>query len=170
MLQNLLYPHCFDADPDPDLAQNPGSGSTTLIVLRAISDSFIPVVVLKSGHNNLLALPAAGLQLEQWRRRGIPPLRQKHGEGQRLRGVLQQTLEVAHHPVHQLLAEGRIGLEGAAMGLEVEDGTAGPEVGINVGEGGAVLTEVAVEGAGKAFHRHLHVKEIFRYANSQNTR
>ncbi len=121
--------------------------------------------MLESGNNNLLTLPAAGFQLEQRRRRRIPPLGQKHGKGQRLRGVLQQPLEVAHHPVHQLLAEGRIRLEGAAMGLEVEDGTAGPEVGIDVGEGGAVLAEVAVEGAGKAFHRHLHVKvtDIFLY-------
>ncbi len=145
----------------PDFLPTPDPGSRNQIrntdsFTSRYSDQFIPVVVLESRDNNLLTLPSARLQLEQRRRRRIPPLGQKHGKGQRLRRVLKQPLEVAHHPVHQLLAEGRIGLEGAAMGLEVQDGPAGPEVGIDVGEGGAVLAEVAVEWAGKAFHRHLH--------------
>ena len=54
--------------------------------------------------------------------------------------------------------------------LEVQDGSPGAEVGVDVREGGAVLAEVTVEGRGETFKRHselsgnikiLEILEIF---------
>ncbi len=83
----------------------------------------VPVVMLQRRYDDLPALPPGRLQLEQGGRRGFPPLGQEDDEGQRLQRVLQQTLEVRHRRVHQLLAERRVRLERPVHRLEVQDGT-----------------------------------------------
>ena len=85
-------------------------------MLKAVS-----VVVLQGRDDDLPPLPPGGLQLEQGRGRRLPPLGQEDDEGERLEGVLQQALEVGNRSVHQLFAERRVGLEGAVVGLELED-------------------------------------------------
>ena len=69
--------------------------------------------------SNLFPLPSACLKLEQCRRCRISPFRQEHDERERLARILKQPLEVPDDRVHQLLAEGGVGLETAAVRLEV---------------------------------------------------
>ena len=81
----------------------------------------VSVVVLERGHGDLFPLPPRPLQLEQRGRRGLPPLGQEDDEGERLHALVEQPLEVGDGGVDQLLAEGRVGLERAVVGLEVQD-------------------------------------------------
>ena len=83
----------------------------------------VPVIVLHGRHDDLPALPPGALQLEQGGRGRLPPLGQEHHEAERLEGFLQQALKVHHHSVEELLAEGRIGFEGTALGFEVQYGS-----------------------------------------------
>lgn len=110
----------------------------------------MPVLVLHGRHDDLFPLEMTALELEQRVGRRVPPLGQKHDERQGLRRVGQQSLEMIDHGLHELLAVGRIRLEAAAYGPEVEKGPARAEVGVGVGERRAVLSEVAVERRGEA--------------------
>ena len=81
----------------------------------------VPVLVLESRYDELAPLPPGRLQLEEGGWGGFAPLGQKDDEREGLQRLLKQTLEVADHRVHQLLAERRVGLERPAEGLEVQD-------------------------------------------------
>lgn len=114
----------------------------------------VPVLVLHGGHHHLLALKVAALQFDESVGRRVPPFRQEHHERQGLRGVGQEALEMVDHRLHQFLAVGRIRLERAAHGPEVQERAPRSEVGIRVGERGTVLSEVAVQGRREALERH----------------
>ena len=81
----------------------------------------VPVLVLESRHDELAPLPPGRLQLEEGGWGGFAPLGQKDDEGEGLQRLLKQTLEMADHRVHQLLAERGVGLERSAKGLKVQD-------------------------------------------------
>ena len=76
--------------------------------------------MLQSRHDELPPFPPGSLKLQQSGRRRLSPFRQEDDKGQRLQGVLEEFLKVHNGGIHQLLAKGRIGLEGAAMRLKVE--------------------------------------------------
>ena len=46
-------------------------------------------------------------------------------------------------------------MEGPRLGVQIEEGAPTPEVAVSVGEGGTVLSEVAVEGGREALEGHV---------------
>ena len=71
----------------------------------------VSVLVLQSRDDDLSPLPSGRLEFEEGGGRRLSPLGQKDDERQGLQGLFKQTLKVADHGVHQLLAERRIGLK-----------------------------------------------------------
>lgn len=137
------------------------------------------IFVLHPHHYYLLSLEMAILYFGQTLQRRILPFLQKHDKTitnrkvhkylsnrkynplkkspQRIRGIRQQSVNMLQRGIDQLFAVGWIHLERSGNGFELQERSPRAKVGIRIAEGRTVLSEVAIQGARKAFERHTEV-------------